>query len=85
MLAAAPATVVAALHDLNLAAQYCDHLLLLEAGRVVASGSPAQVLTERLVERVYRVSVTVNTGSDGRPHLRYGSLKDSVRAEGPGR
>ena len=78
MLAAAPATVVAALHDLNLAAQYCDHLLLLEAGRVVASGSPAEVLTEQWIERVYRVRATVDTDSDGRPHLRYGPLSDAA-------
>ncbi|MEU9887703.1 ABC transporter ATP-binding protein [Sphaerisporangium sp. NPDC051011] len=74
MLADAPTTVVASLHDLNLAAQYCDHLLLMESGRLVASGPPAEVLTEQWMERVYRVRATVSLSPDGRPHLRYTSL-----------
>ncbi|MEU4835165.1 ABC transporter ATP-binding protein [Streptosporangium sp. NPDC023615] len=74
MLAGAPTTVVASLHDLNLAAQYCDHLLLMESGRLVASGPPARVLTERWMERVYRVRATVSLSPEGRPHLRYTPL-----------
>ncbi|MGW4668346.1 ABC transporter ATP-binding protein [Streptosporangium sandarakinum] len=74
MLADTPATVVASLHDLNLAARYCDHLLLMEAGRLVASGPPAQVLTEQWMERVYRIRATVSLSPDGRPHLRYAPL-----------
>ncbi|MEU4407998.1 ABC transporter ATP-binding protein [Streptosporangium sp. NPDC023963] len=78
MLSRTPATVVAALHDLNLAARYCDHLLLLEAGRVVASGPPAEVLTERWIERVYRVRVTVSPSPDGRPLLWYSPLDETA-------
>ncbi|MET8336093.1 ABC transporter ATP-binding protein [Streptosporangium canum] len=74
MLADAPTTVVASLHDLNLAAQYCDHLLLMEAGSLVASGTPAQVLTEQWMERVYRVRATVSLSPDGHPHLHYTPL-----------
>jgi len=50
-----PVTVVVTLHDLNHALQYCDQLLLLEQGRVVASGAAAQVLKSELVDQVYRV------------------------------
>ncbi|QTH44626.1 heme ABC transporter ATP-binding protein [Cohnella sp. LGH] len=46
-------TVVAVLHDLNLAAQYCDRLLVLHGGRVAAVGAPAEVLVPELVEEVY--------------------------------
>ncbi|XID94006.1 heme ABC transporter ATP-binding protein [Paenibacillaceae bacterium WGS1546] len=46
-------TAVAVLHDLNLAAQYCDRLIVLNAGRVVAEGTPDEVLTPRLVRDVY--------------------------------
>jgi iron complex transport system ATP-binding protein len=46
-------TVVMVLHDLNLAARYADHLVALERGRVVASGSPHEVVTEAIVRRVF--------------------------------
>ena len=50
-------TVIVVLHDLNLAARYCDRILLLAAGRVVASGTPAEVLAPEYLEPVYGVSV----------------------------
>jgi len=50
---------LAIFHDLNLAAQYCDELVLLQQGRVVARGSPDQVLTPSLIRQVYGVEVTV--------------------------
>lgn len=46
-------TVVAVLHDLNQAARYADHLIVMRAGDVVAQGPPAEVLTEDLVHDVY--------------------------------
>ncbi|PZG52043.1 hypothetical protein C1I98_07820 [Spongiactinospora gelatinilytica] len=63
-------TVVAALHDLNLAAAYCDDLYVLSGGRVVAHGPPADVLTPPLVGEVFGVDahVTAAPGSDA-PHL----------------
>src|SRR5690606_5945613 len=51
--------VVAVLHDLNLAAAYCDRLVLLKGGRVVAVGTPSQVLTEDRIREVYGVDVLV--------------------------
>jgi iron complex transport system ATP-binding protein len=54
-LAAEGVTVLAALHDLNHALRYCDHVLVLDAGRVVAAGDPREVLTDRLVGDVYGV------------------------------
>ncbi|MEE6272754.1 ATP-binding cassette domain-containing protein [Georgenia sp. MJ206] len=47
--------VLAALHDLNHALRYCDHVVVLDAGRVTAAGPPAEVLSEALVSRVYGV------------------------------
>jgi iron complex transport system ATP-binding protein len=46
-------TVVAVLHDLNLAAQYCDRLLLLQAGKIVKIGRPDEVIRSELLEQVY--------------------------------
>jgi iron complex transport system ATP-binding protein len=52
-------TLVAAMHDLTMASQYADRMLLLERGRVAADGSPADVLTEALVAGHYGASVDV--------------------------
>jgi iron complex transport system ATP-binding protein len=49
-------TVVVVLHDLTLAARFCTRLVLLDAGRVVADGSPEVVLSTANLARVYRVT-----------------------------
>ncbi|APX33499.1 iron-dicitrate transporter ATP-binding subunit [Brachybacterium sp. P6-10-X1] len=46
-------TVVTVLHDLNQAARYADHLVVMDAGRIVASGAPEEVLREQLVADVF--------------------------------
>ena len=46
-------TVVAVLHDLNQAARYATHLVVMDSGRIVAEGAPPDVLTAELIERVY--------------------------------
>jgi iron complex transport system ATP-binding protein len=58
-------TVVSTLHDLTLAAQYADTLLLLDNGRVAAAGPPDEVLTAERVERHYSARVEVLTTSGG--------------------
>lgn len=50
-------TTLVTLHDLNLAATYCQRLYLLSEGRIVASGVPAEVLTPALVREVFHVDV----------------------------
>jgi iron complex transport system ATP-binding protein len=52
-------TVLATMHDLNLAALYFDRLILLDRGQVVASGSPAEVLREESIRQVFRAEVQV--------------------------
>ncbi len=67
-----PLTSVIALHDLNLAAMFCDHLLVLKAGRVVAGGSAKDVLTPVLIEDVYGVRAEVRQDTaDGNLAIRY--------------
>ncbi|CAK9890303.1 MULTISPECIES: ATP-binding cassette domain-containing protein [Pseudomonas] len=51
--------VVCVLHDLNLAARYCDRLWLLENGRLCASGAPAQVLSAQRIAQVFGAQVRV--------------------------
>jgi iron complex transport system ATP-binding protein len=49
------------LHDLNLAAQYADLIIMLKAGRVMASGSPVEVLTQAKIQQTFDLPVTVIT------------------------
>lgn len=48
-------TVVAVMHDLNLAALFCDRLLVLSEGCVVAEGPPEDILSAAMVDKVYQV------------------------------
>ena len=57
-------TLVAAMHDLTLAAQYADRVLLLAEGQIVADGAPADVLTESALAEHYGASVRVVTLDD---------------------
>ncbi|MBN2186545.1 MAG: ABC transporter ATP-binding protein [Dehalococcoidia bacterium] len=52
-------TVIAALHDLNLAAQYCDWLVMLNGGRIYTKGTPQDVLTVQNIKKVYGAEVCV--------------------------
>ncbi len=52
-------TVVMVLHDLNLAARYCDDLILLKDGQIVAQGTPADVLTSQLLAVVFGLDAIV--------------------------
>jgi len=58
------------LHDLNLAAQYADNLLVLKDGKLVASGHPNDILTPALVKNVYNVEADVTKDSSGIPFVR---------------
>jgi iron complex transport system ATP-binding protein len=62
-------TVLAVLHDLNLAAAFAPRVAVLDEGRVVADGPPTEVLTPDLVERVFGVKVDEALTADGRRHL----------------
>ncbi|ADB33514.1 ABC transporter related protein [Kribbella flavida DSM 17836] len=65
-------TVVTALHDLNLAARFCDRLAVLAQGRVVATGAPAEVLTATLIQQVYAVDAVVERSAHtGAPSATY--------------
>ncbi len=58
-------SVVCILHDLNLAHQYCDHIALLDQGKLVHLGTPQEVLTKPQLEKVYGIGIhVVNRGSE---------------------
>jgi iron complex transport system ATP-binding protein len=63
-------TIVAALHDLNLAALFFPRLIMLLDGKIYRDGSPSEVLTEKTIEEVYGVRVRVEHDSaGGKPQL----------------
>ncbi|MEO7121976.1 MAG: ATP-binding cassette domain-containing protein [Lacisediminihabitans sp.] len=67
-------TVLAALHDLNHAASYCDHVIVLRQGRVYAAGPTETVLTPELIGEVYGVRADIlRNPSTGRPAISFSS------------
>jgi iron complex transport system ATP-binding protein len=62
-------TILCVSHDVNLAAELCDRLLLLADGRLVRIGAPAEVLDERALSEVYGCALTVEKSPSGRPHV----------------
>jgi iron complex transport system ATP-binding protein len=54
-------TVIAAIHDLNMAAQYCDRLLLINDTRIYSQGKPAEVITEKNIREIYGAENCVYT------------------------
>ena len=65
------ATVVSAIHDLNLAAIYCDRIIGLKDGHIVCSGTPQDVLSSDTIRHIYGVSAMVQTLPDGRLNIIY--------------
>lgn len=66
--------VLIILHDLNLAAQFADQILLLKNGKVIARGTPAETLTESLISEVFDISVVLMQ----HPHLKCPLIIPSV-------
>lgn len=56
--------VIAVLHDLTMAARYCDRLVLIDSGTVVADGTPAEVLTSANLKSVYGIDARVELTGD---------------------
>ena len=52
-------TVVAVLHDLNQAARYADHLIVMRDGDVVTTGAPAEIITAELIDEVFELRALV--------------------------
>lgn len=63
-------TVVLVLHDVNQAARHAGRIVVLDQGRVVADGSPREVVTPVLLREVFRVHAEVSVASDGVPACR---------------
>lgn len=67
-----PVTSIIALHDLNHAAMFCDNLIVMQHGKIVASGAPAEILTEDLLRDAFSVDARVEASPHhARPHIHY--------------
>jgi iron complex transport system ATP-binding protein len=67
-----PITSIIALHDLNHAAMFCDGLIVMQAGKIVATGTPEEVLTESLLRDVFSIEARVEASPHhARPHIHY--------------
>lgn len=65
-------TVVSAIHDLNIAAMYCDKLVALKDGKIVGTGTPRELLTEDFIYDMYEVRSQVYEDKEsGRIHIVY--------------
>ncbi len=83
--------VLAAIHDLNLASQYCNRLVLINNGQVHAQGTPTEVITAQNIKEVYGVdscvyshpanglpTILINAGNSQTVNLRKGTARDEV-------
>lgn len=64
-------TTIAAIHDLNIAAMYCDKLYVIKDGEVIAFGTPRDVLTKEFIKEVYEVDAEIIEDSKGQIHILY--------------
>ncbi len=73
-------TVIVVLHDLNLASEYCDRLILLNNGFIHKMGSPKEVLTYQIIEEVYKTVVVVGDNPiSSKPYIFLVSEEDKGR------
>ncbi|MFR4895639.1 MAG: ABC transporter ATP-binding protein [Blautia hansenii] len=64
-------TVISAVHDLNIAAMFCDRLYVLQDGEIVGQGTPQEVLTAEFIKKIYRVETEIVYNSAGQLHVLF--------------
>ena len=72
-------TVISAVHDLNVAAMYCDRIYAVKQGKIVAQGTPKEILSKELIKEIYEVDAEIFTGSDGLMHIYYHPYRPNGR------
>lgn len=67
-----PVTSIVAIHDLNHASMFCDALIVMQKGQIVATGSPQAILTEDLLWDVFRVKTKIEISPfHGKKHIHF--------------
>ena len=64
-------TVIAVFHELNLAANYCDELYVINDGKIVDHGVPADILTSQMLAEVFKIEAEVMRSKDGMIHILF--------------
>lgn len=64
-------TIIAAIHDLNIAAMYCDKIYIMKNGKIAGFGTPEQILTEKNIKEIYEVNSTVFKDNNGKIRILY--------------
>jgi len=73
-------TIIIVMHDLNLASEYCDRIVLLENGKIFKEGSPCEVLTYQNIEAVYKTVVIVKDNPiSSKPYIFLTSGENACR------
>lgn len=75
-------TVLVVLHDLQMAARWCDRVAVLSQGQLAACGSPPEAITPEMLARVYHVAARVEPSSDGRLQVLVDDLQASADPTG---
>ncbi|MCR1316803.1 ABC transporter ATP-binding protein [Enterobacter soli] len=67
-----PVTSIVAIHDLNHAAMFCDSLIVMQKGQIIATGTPQEILSEELLWEVFRVKTKIEISAyDGKKHIHF--------------
>lgn len=64
-------TIISAIHDLNIAASYCDRIYVMKDGQIAGSGTPQKILTPELIRSIYQVESEIVTDSKGKLHILF--------------
>ena len=67
-------TVISAIHDLNIAAMYCDKIYTLKEGQIIASGSVNEVITEEVIKTLYDVEAKIIYDEEKKPHVIFKNI-----------
>ncbi len=63
-------TILSILHDLNIASDYCDRIILLNNGEILSIGTPEEIINYKLIEEVYKTTVVIKPSpATGKPHV----------------
>ena len=64
-------TVISAVHDLNIAAMFCDRIYALKDGRIAGEGTPESLLTPEFIREIYDVEAVVVKDKKGQIHILF--------------